>query len=60
MWVDDEKLLQNAKLMWEEMPDETRQDYGEFYFEYTVRKALDPFVRGPVSTNIYRYRILTG
>ncbi|KAJ1532041.1 hypothetical protein ONE63_000675 [Megalurothrips usitatus] len=46
LWYDDAKMLQQAKEMWEAMPDETRQDYGEHYFEYTVRRALEPYTKG--------------
>lgn len=36
-WFDDKQMLEQAKLMWKEMGDEVRQDYGEDYFEFKVR-----------------------
>lgn len=49
LWYDDNKMLQQAKEMWEGMTDEARQDYGEHYFEYTVRQALEPYTKGKVT-----------
>lgn len=43
-------MLQQAKHMWETMTDEAREDYGEHYFEYTVRRTLEPYTKGKVST----------
>ncbi|XP_075227849.1 D-beta-hydroxybutyrate dehydrogenase, mitochondrial isoform X2 [Lycorma delicatula] len=36
-WFDDKKMLEDAKFMWDQMDDGTRQDYGKDYFEFKVR-----------------------
>lgn len=36
-WFDEKNMLEQAKLMWKEMGDEVRQDFGEDYFEYKIR-----------------------
>lgn len=41
-------MLEQAKLMWKEMGDEVRQDFGEDYFEYKIRSMPEHNV-SPVS-----------
>lgn len=51
-WFDDKQMLEQAKLMWKEMGDEVRQDYGEDYFEYKVR-SMPEHNTPNVSTTIF-------
>lgn len=37
-WLDDDELLEQAKTMWKNMTDSTRELYDEKYFEFTVRQ----------------------
>lgn len=36
-WFDNKKMLEDAKFMWDQMDDDTREDYGKDYFEFKVR-----------------------
>ena len=48
LWFNDRKMLQDAKKMWKEMPEETKEDYGKDYFEYKIR-GLEEYAKEPVS-----------
>lgn len=49
LWFNDRKLLQEAKTMWQQLPEETKYDYGKDYFEYKIR-SLEEYTKAPVST----------
>jgi NAD(P)-dependent dehydrogenase (short-subunit alcohol dehydrogenase family) len=43
-WLDDESLLDQAKLMWKNMSEAQKDIYDERYFEYTIR-SLEKFTK---------------
>lgn len=44
-WLTDQELLSQARHMWKSMSDEVRAEYGEDYFEKTVR-SLETYTKG--------------
>ncbi|XP_049845791.1 D-beta-hydroxybutyrate dehydrogenase, mitochondrial-like [Schistocerca gregaria] len=46
VWINDEKLLEQAKQMWRSMTEEAKADYGEDYFERKIR-SLEYYTKGP-------------
>ncbi|KAK6620830.1 hypothetical protein RUM43_011126 [Polyplax serrata] len=58
LWFNDSKILQDARNMWKQMPDQTKEEYGKDYFEYKVR-TLQEYTKGPVTDLIPVVRSLT-
>jgi hypothetical protein len=46
-WFTDEVLLAQARHMWKSMSYETRAEYGEDYFEQSIR-SLQTYTKGEV------------
>jgi hypothetical protein len=55
-WFTDEVLLAQARHMWKSMSKEARVEYGEDYFEQSVR-SLETYTKGEVCLCTWHPRI---